>query len=236
MQRGVTAHDQRRHGLGDPVPHAVGLAEHPRRVTHGGPRLDGGERDDLGHLVAAVPLGGVAHHVGPVALVEVHVDVGHLLAARVQEALEQQVVADGVEIDDPQAVGHAASGRRTSARTDPDARLTGEADQVPHHEEVGGEPHVADDTELVVEPLDHLGRQRGCRSAGAHPPWSGRAGRPAPGPRRSSPVNASGTGNSGRLGRPSSIWTSARSAISNVLSQASGTSANRCRISAAVFR
>ena len=29
----------------------------------------------------------------------------------------------------------------------------GEADEVPHHEEVGGEPHVGDDAELVVEPV-----------------------------------------------------------------------------------
>jgi hypothetical protein len=28
---------------------------------------------------------------------------GHLLAARVPEALEQQVVADGVDVDDPEA-------------------------------------------------------------------------------------------------------------------------------------
>jgi hypothetical protein len=135
------------------------LPEHPGRVAHGGPRLDGREGDDLGHPVAAVLLGGVAHHVAAVALVEVHVDVGHLLAARVEEALEEQVVADGVEVDDAQAVGHAAAGRRPPARPDPDARVPGEADQVPHHEEVGGEAHVPDDAELVVEPLDHVGGQ-----------------------------------------------------------------------------
>ena len=40
--------------------------------------------------------------------------------------------------------------------------LTGEADQVPHDEEVGGEAHVPDDAELVVEALDHLRGQRGA--------------------------------------------------------------------------
>ena len=138
-------------------PSAVRLAEHPGGVPHGRPRLDGGEGDHLCHPVAAVLLGGVAHHVGSVALVEVHVDVGHLLAPRVQEALEQEVVADGIEVHDPQAVGHAATRRRASARTHPDPRLTSEADEVPHDEEVGGESHVADDAELVVQPLDDLG-------------------------------------------------------------------------------
>ncbi len=160
MERRVAAHDERWHGLGDLVAHDVGLAQHPGGVAHGRPRLDRRERDHLGHPVAAVLLRRVAHHVGAVALVEVHVDVGHLLAARVEEALEEEVVADRVEVDDAQAVGHATPGGRASPRPHPDARLPGEADQVPHDEEVGGEAHVPDDAELVVEPFDHLVGER----------------------------------------------------------------------------
>ena len=81
-QGGVAAHDQRRHGLGDAVADGVGVAEHPGRVAHRGPGLDGGEGDDLGHVVGPVALGRVADHLAAVALVEVHVDVGHLPAAR----------------------------------------------------------------------------------------------------------------------------------------------------------
>jgi len=55
-------------------------------------------------VVRAVALGCVLDHVAPVALVEVHVDVGHLDAARVEEALEEQVVLDRVEVDDLEAV------------------------------------------------------------------------------------------------------------------------------------
>ena len=186
-QRRVAAHDERRHGLGDLVAHDVGLAQHPGGVAHGGPGLDRRERDHLGHPVTAVLLGGVAHHVGPVALVEVHVDVRHLLAAGVQEALEEEVVADRVEVDDAQAVGDAAAGGRAPARADPDTRLAGEADEVPHDEEVRGEAHVADDTELVVEPLDHLGRERRPVALPRTFHRSGRAGRPAPVPRRCRP-------------------------------------------------
>ena len=124
-QRRVAAHDERRHGLGDAVAHHVGVAEHPGRVAHRGPGLDGREGDDLGHVVRAVALGGVADHLAPVALVEVHVDVGHLLAARVQEALEEQVVADRVEVDDPEAVGDAAPRRRAPARAHPDPARPG---------------------------------------------------------------------------------------------------------------
>ena len=153
VERGVAAHDEGRHGLGHLVAHRVGVAQHPGRVPHRGPRLDLGERDDLGDVVAAVALRRVADHLVAVAGVEVHVDVGHGDAGRVEEALEQQVVADGVEVGDAQAVGDRAPRRAASARADPDVRLAGVADQVPHDEEVRGEPHVVDDLQLEGEPL-----------------------------------------------------------------------------------
>ena len=62
-------------------------------------------------LVAAVALGGVADHLVAVAGVEVHVDVGHLLAPGVEEALEQQVVADRLQVGEPEHVRHHAAGR-----------------------------------------------------------------------------------------------------------------------------
>ncbi len=116
LERRVAAHHERRHGLGDAVADGVREAEHARRVADRVARLDRAERDDLGDVIAAVALGGVADHLVPVAGVEVHVDVGHRDAARVEEALEQQVVLDGVEVGDPQGVGDGAPGRRPAAR------------------------------------------------------------------------------------------------------------------------
>jgi hypothetical protein len=71
-----------------------------RPITSGGTCLDRGEGHDLRDVVPAVAVRRVLDHVGAIALVEVHVDVGHLLPTRVQEALEEQVVADRVEVDD----------------------------------------------------------------------------------------------------------------------------------------
>ena len=159
-QRRVAAHDQRRHELGDLVAHPVRVAEHPGRVAHRGPGLDRRERHDLGDVVPAVLLGGVADHLAPVALVEVHVDVGHLLAAGVEEPLEQQVVADRVDVDDAQAVSDARARRAPPPGPDPDAALLGVPHEVPHDEEVGGEAHVLDDPELELDPLRDLGGQR----------------------------------------------------------------------------
>ena len=160
LQRGVTAHDQRRHGLGHAVADRVRMTEHPRRVPHRGPGLDGGVGDDLGDAVPPVLLGRVADHLVPEAGVEVHVDVRHGDPARVEEALEQQVVADGVEVGDVEGVGHGAPRRAPPARPHPDAVVLGVLDEVPHDEEVGAEPHVRDDLQLVGQALGGLRRQR----------------------------------------------------------------------------
>ena len=160
VQRRVAAHHERRHELGDLVAHQIRVAEHPRRVAHRGSRLDRRERDDLRHVVVAVLLRRVADHVAAVARVEVHVDVGHLLAARVQEPLEQQVVANGVDVDDAQAVRDARSRRAPPARPDANAVRLRVAHEVPDDEEIRGEPHRLDDVELVLDALDDMRRRR----------------------------------------------------------------------------
>ena len=159
LERRVAPHHHRRHRLGQLVADAVRIAEDAGRVAHGVAGLDRAERDDLGDVVAPVALGRVADHLVAVPRVEVHVDVGHRDAARVQEAFEQQVVADRVEIGDPQRVGDRTPGGRATAGADADAAVLGVLDQVPRDQEVRREPHVADDLELVGEPLGHVGRQ-----------------------------------------------------------------------------
>ena len=161
-QRDVLGHDRRRQRLGDPVGDGeAGLAVvHPGGVLQRGLGLDGAERDDLGHPVAAVLLGGVAHHLTAAAVVEVDVDIGHRRAFGVQEPLEQQTVLDGVDVGDPQRVGHQRAGGRTPARTDPDVHRAGVVDQVGDDEEIGREALVADD-------LDLIGRAFGV--VGGHP-------------------------------------------------------------------
>ena len=235
-ERRVAPHHERRHRLGDPVADEVRLPEHAGGVPNGGPRLDRRESDDLGDVVGAVPLGGVTDHLAPPAFVEVHVDVGHLLAAGIEEALEQQVVADRVEVDDPQAVGDEASGRRAPARPDPDAVGAGVADQVPHDEEIRRETHRADHPELELHPLDDGSGERGAvpfvRPLNREVPEIGRS--PFLVARRRVTRRGGGTGAAPAC-RARSRPRPARRCRS-VLSQASACSANSRRISTAVFR
>ena len=89
---------------------------------------------------------------------EVDVDVGHRLAARVEEALEEQVVADRVDVGDLEAVRDEAAGGGAAARADADAVPLREADEVGDDEEVVGEAHLADRLQLELEPFAQLGR------------------------------------------------------------------------------
>jgi hypothetical protein len=111
-------------------------------------------------VVRAVPGRGVADHLVAAAIVEVHVDVGQLDPLWVQEPLEDQPVPQGVDVGDPQAVGDDRPRCGPPARPDPDPVLAGEPDQVPHDQEVAREPHRPDHTQLAVDPLPDLGRDR----------------------------------------------------------------------------
>ena len=144
--------------LRDPVDDAVGDLEHAAGVAHRGAGGHRPEGDDLRDAVAAVLLGDVVDH--PLAALdgEVDVHVRHVLAGRVEEALEQQPVADRVDVGDLEAVGGERAGGRAAAGADADAVPLREADEVLDDQEVVGEAHLADGLQLELEPLPQLGR------------------------------------------------------------------------------
>ncbi len=129
---------------GDGVHLRQGHVEGAADVADGRPRPQRPEGDDLGHLVLAVLLHGVLHHVVPAVVGVVEVNVGHGDAAGVQEALEDEAVGDGVDAGDAQRVGHQRT-RAAAAHIPPDINPAGVFAQVPDDEEVGVEAHAADD-------------------------------------------------------------------------------------------
>ena len=143
--------------LRDLVDDAVRNLEHAARVAHGGARGHRPERDDLRDAVAAVLLAHVVDDALAALDGEVDVDVGHRLAARVEEPLEQQVVADRVDVGDLEAVRDERAGGRAAARADADAVALREVDEVGDDQEVVGEAHLVDRLQLELEALLQLG-------------------------------------------------------------------------------
>ncbi len=83
---------------------------------------------------------------------DVDVDVGQVVAHRVHEPLERQVVSERVDVGDAGQVAHERAGGASPARG-PDAHRLHVGDDVGHGEEVRREPHAPDHRELVVQPV-----------------------------------------------------------------------------------
>ena len=154
------AHHRLGDELGQPVAGAVVEAEHPRGVAGGVAREHLAEGHDLGHRLLAVLVRDVAHDALAALHREVDVDVRHRHPLGVEEALEQQVVGERVDLGDVERVGDDRAGRRAAPRPDGDAVVLGELDEVPDDQEVGVEAHPPDHLELHLQPLDRLGRRR----------------------------------------------------------------------------
>ena len=168
-QRDVLAHDGRRHRLGDPVAHGEGEPQDARGVLDRLLGLDRAVGDDLRDAVGAVLLDDVLDDLTAAAFVEVDVEVGHGHALGVEEALEEQAVAQRVQVGDLHGVGGHRPGARATARADPDAVLLGPVDEVGDDEEVPGVPLGDDDLDLVLGLLAHVVGDAAPGSGGASP-------------------------------------------------------------------
>ncbi len=149
--------------LGDPVALAVGHPDDPGDVPDGGPGEHRAEGDDLGHVIRAVLARHIVDDFLTPPVLEVHVDIRHRHAVRVEEAFERQLVVDGVHRRDAEGIGHDGPGRG-AADGDRDVLVAGELGEVGHDQEVTRVAHPADDVELVVEAGLQLRRDRAVAS------------------------------------------------------------------------
>ena len=167
--------------FGDFVDLAEGQAEHAADVADGGAGLQFSEGDDLGDAVAAVFVADIVDDAVAAFLAEVDVEVGHRHAFGVEEALEQQVEAQRVEVGDGQCPGGDRTGAGAAAGADRDALRLRPLDEVGDDQEVAGEAHAGDDDEFVVQAgaVDFAGGGVGAGGvhaafAGPPSPWRGR--------------------------------------------------------------
>ena len=145
--------------LGDAIHERAREAERVANLADGGARP---VRDEVAHhprVLGPVGLVDVLDDLLPALGREVDVDVRIRRPAFVDEALEEQVVADRVDAGDAQDVGHDRVGRAAPALRR-NAALTGEAHQVPADQEELGEAGLLDDRQLVGElPDDRRGHR-----------------------------------------------------------------------------
>ena len=148
------------HHLRERVDH---LGRAPEHLAHLARRTAATIGDDVGrHRRTALAIPRVEILDGlfaSIATREIEIDVRPLAALLGQEALEQQLHADGIDGRDAQAVAHRAVGGRPSPLRE-DVLLPTEVDEVPHDEEVAGEIELLDQIEFTRDLPPRLLRQR----------------------------------------------------------------------------
>ena len=90
--------------------------------------------------------------VRPAVVGEINVNIRRVDAFGVEEALEQQPVADRVHVGNPQQVSHDGPGGGP-ARHAGDALLVPVADEVADDQEVADEPGLLDHLQLELQPV-----------------------------------------------------------------------------------
>ena len=114
-------------------------------------------------MIAAVFLLDVADDLVPALLAEVDVEVRHGHALGVEEALEQQAPAQGIETGDGERPGHHRARARAASGTDRNALALGPLDEIGDDQEITRVAHLLDDRELVFHALPVAARRRLAR-------------------------------------------------------------------------
>ena len=124
---------------------------HTAHIADGVAGGHGTEGNNLRHMIGPVFPIDVINDLLPTLVAEVYVKIGHADALRVQEALEDQIVPDGVDIRDAYAVGRNAACTGTTARAHRDALTFGVIDVVPDDKVVVGVAHGFDHADLIAQ-------------------------------------------------------------------------------------
>ncbi|MPM58374.1 hypothetical protein SDC9_105205 [bioreactor metagenome] len=132
--------------LGDPVARGEIVAEHPRHILDHRFGFQGAVGADLGHAVLAVFVPHVVDHFAAAVFAEVDVEVRRTHPFRVEEAFEQQIVLDRVDVGDQSQVGHQAARAGAASRSDRNAVILGVFDEIADHQKI----------RTVLGPVDHV--------------------------------------------------------------------------------
>ena len=151
--QGVVEGDMRPGGhlFGDMVGVGVGNAHDAGHVAEYGPRRHRAEGHDLRHAAFAVLPPHVLHDFPAPGVAEVHINVGHTHALRVEEALKVEVVLDRVDVGNAEAVGDHRPGGAPAPGAYRNLYAPRVAHEVRDYQEIVGEAHAVNHVLFVFE-------------------------------------------------------------------------------------
>ena len=142
--------------LGKTVGFAYGETQYASHVANGVLGSHRAESDNLTHVVVAVLAVNVIYYFSAAIHTEVHVEVGHRFALRIEETLEHQIEAERLHLRDTDKIGYHAACAAAATGSDGYAVGLGIIDEVPHDEVVIHKAHTAYDVVLVLDTVDDL--------------------------------------------------------------------------------
>ena len=152
--------------FGDGVAEAIGEPEGAPGVANRGARRHRSEGNDLRHVIVPVFSPNIAQNIVAAVVGEVHIDIGHGDALRIEESLKEEVIRDRVHVGDPGQIGDEAAGGASSAGSHYHAFALCPVDEVLHDQEVGRESGFFDNPEFVFHARAVLVGDVGAESFG----------------------------------------------------------------------
>ncbi len=132
------------HQLADTVDLTIGHLQHAPDIAQNGAGLQFTKGDDLRHLVGTIFLLNIGNDFVAAVLTEIDIEVRHRNTFGIQKPLEQQVIAQRVQICDGQRPGDDRPRPGPTARPNRYFLRLGPLDEIRNDQEVTGKAHLTD--------------------------------------------------------------------------------------------
>ena len=131
----------------------IGQIHHSSHITDDSLGSQGTEGNNLHHLFGTVFAADIINHLLSSFEAEVNINIRHGNTFRIQKSFKQQIIFNGINIGNLQAVGNDTSCRRTTSRTYHNTVLLGIVNKVPNDQEIIHIAHGPDNTKLIIQTL-----------------------------------------------------------------------------------
>ncbi|MNM98920.1 hypothetical protein D3C81_1114650 [compost metagenome] len=124
------------------------------------------EGNNLSHMLRTVFVNNVGDNLIPALITEINIDIRHCDPLRIEKAFKEQMVFHRVNICNLKDISHQTARRGSAARSCRDSGSVRISDEIPYDQEIIGEPHTFNNTQLIFQPLLQLSLQLSIAPAG----------------------------------------------------------------------
>ena len=126
---------------------------YPGHIAHHSLRSHGAKGNNLRYRIATIVIRDITNHTIAVLHTKIDIEVGHGHPLGIEEALEQQIVLQGVQVSDIERISHQGAGTRTATGPDRNVVILGPFDKVHHDEEVTRKAHLGNNVQLKTQAI-----------------------------------------------------------------------------------